>query len=100
VAYSRGAKPANIVCAGRVRALPSLGGIRPRKRVRLLAFFCQFLHLPVKPVVETVEKVPLQKFILAKWEKNHKISHIFGVRRNIWAVIKPKVGEFCKGFFE
>ncbi len=44
-------KTPNIVCTGQVRALPTLEWILPRKRVRLLAFFRQFPHLPVKPAV-------------------------------------------------
>ena len=50
-----------------------------------------------KPL-EIVEKVPLQKLNLVKWDKNHTIRHLFCVRSNIWAVLKPKVGVFRAEF--
>jgi integrase len=44
-------KPLNIVCTGQVRALPALQGILCLWRVRPLAFFYQFPHLPVTPTM-------------------------------------------------
>jgi hypothetical protein len=55
--------------------------------------------------VETVEKVPFQKLIFEKWDRNIEKRLVFCVPNNILAIFEPVVGDFCenfsnKGFFD
>ena len=59
----------------------------------------------VTQTVETVEKVPFQKLIFEKWDKNIEKYLVFCVPNNILAIFEPVVGDFCeefliKGFFD
>jgi hypothetical protein len=73
--------------------------------------FCPFrgrvssLQPPVTRAVETVEKVPFQKLIIEKWDRNIEKHLVFCVPHNILAIFKPNVGDFyedfsIKGFFD
>jgi hypothetical protein len=62
-------------------------------------------HLRVTQTVETVEKVPFQKLIFEKWDRNIEKRLVFYVPKNILAIFEPVVGDFCenfpsKGFFD
>ena len=64
----RGQKMPCIVCTGQVRAMPTLEGIQPRKRVLLLAFFRQIPHLPVKPASSQIrERCGAGRFSTPVW---------------------------------
>ena len=51
----------------------------------------------IKPV-ETVEKVPFQKLIFEKWDRNIEKRLVFYVSNNILAIFEPLVGFFVKIF--
>ena len=48
--------------------------------------------------VETVEKVPFQKLIIEKWDRNIEKRLVFCVPNNILAIFEPVVGDFCENF--
>ncbi|PWH12835.1 MAG: hypothetical protein DDG60_11585 [Anaerolineae bacterium] len=52
------------------------------------------------PVVETVEKVLLQKIIALKWDNFPENRLVFGVSSHIWAIFSVQVGDFCKDFLD
>jgi hypothetical protein len=55
-------------------------------------------HTPLTQTVETVEKVPFQKLIFEKWDRNIEKRLVFCVLNNILAIFEPVVGDFCKDF--
>ena len=62
-------------------------------------------HLWLTQTVETVEKVPFQKMIVEKWNRNTEKRLVFCVPNNILAIFEPVVGDFyehfsTKGFFD
>ena len=50
------------------------------------------------PAVETDEKVPFQKLIFGKWDKNIEKRLVLCVPNNISAIFEPVVGDFCEDF--
>jgi hypothetical protein len=48
--------------------------------------------------VETVEKVPFQKMIFEKWDRNIEKHLVFCVPNNILAIFEPVVGDLCENF--
>ena len=68
--------------------------------------FVTWLSHPLVPqAVETVEKVPFQKMITEKWDRNIEKHLVLCVPHNILAIFKPNVGDFyedflIKGFFD
>jgi hypothetical protein len=52
----------------------------------------------VTPIVETVEKVPFQKMIFEKWDRNTEKHLVFCVLSNILAIFEPVVGDFYEHF--
>jgi hypothetical protein len=52
----------------------------------------------VSQTVETVEKVPFQKLIFEKWDRNIEKRLVFYVLKNILAIFEPVVGDFCENF--
>jgi hypothetical protein len=71
-----------------VRALPSLEGIQPIEFSLHFGFCLQFPHLPLTLAVETVEKVPFQKSVFEKWERNTEKCLVFGLPHNISATFR------------
>jgi hypothetical protein len=66
-------------------------------------------HLQLTQTVETVEKVPFQKLIFEKWDRNIKKRLVLYVSNNILAIFEPfwrLLWEFFyegfsnKGFFD
>ena len=55
-------------------------------------------HLRLTQTVETVEKVPFQKMIFEKWDRNAEKRLVFGVPHSILAIFKPVVGDFYEHF--
>jgi hypothetical protein len=53
---------------------------------------------PLTQTVETVEKVPFQKLIFEKRDRNIEKRLVFYVSNNILAIFEPVVGVFCEGF--
>jgi len=56
------------------------------------------LQPPVPRAIETVEKVPFQKMISEKWDRNTEKHLVFCVLSNILAIFKPVVGDFYEHF--
>jgi hypothetical protein len=56
------------------------------------------LRRGITQAVETVEKVPFQKLIFGKWDKNIEKRLVFCVPNNILAIFEPVVGDFCEDF--
>jgi hypothetical protein len=57
-------------------------------------------HAPRTQTVETVEKVPFQKLILEKWDRNTEKYLVFCIPHNILAIFEPVVGDFCEDFLQ
>jgi hypothetical protein len=57
-------------------------------------------HKRVTQTVETVEKVPFQKLILEKWDRNTEKYLVFCIPHNILAIFEPVVGDFCEDFLQ
>ena len=55
-------------------------------------------HLRLTRAVETVEKVPFQKMIFEKWDRNTEKHLVFCVLSNILAIFEPVVGDFYEHF--
>jgi len=52
----------------------------------------------ITQTVETVEKVPFQKTIVEKWNRNIEKHLVFCVPSNILAIFEPVVGDFYEHF--
>jgi len=52
----------------------------------------------VNSSVETVEKVPFQKTIFEKWDRNIEKCLVFYVPHNILTIFEPVVGDFFGNF--
>ena len=53
---------------------------------------------PLTQAVETVEKVPFQKMIFEKWDRNTEKHLVFCILSNILAIFEPVVGGYCEHF--
>jgi hypothetical protein len=55
-------------------------------------------HLRLTQAVETVEKVPFQKLVFEKWDRNIEKRLVFCLANNILAIFEPVVGDFLWEF--